>query len=398
MTLSRGSHYLAIPGPSVMPDEVLREMHRPAPNIYTGELHEIVDSIIPDLKQVAQTSGQVAVYICNGHGAWEAATTNLFSRGDRVLGLCTGRFTHGWADMVAPFGLQVERLDFGRRAAIDLDAVEAALAADTGHDIKAIWAVHVDTATSVRNDIPGLRKLLDRLGHPALLVIDAVASLGVDEFRMDEWGVDVTITASQKGLMTPPGLGFVYFSEKAAAAREQADLVSGYWDWKPRVSAEAFYQYFCGTAPTHHLYGLRKALNLMMDEGMERIWKRHDALAGAVWAAVDGWGAAGPLELNIADPAIRSRGVTSIRAGKENGTRLRDWVGAHAGVTLGIGLGMETEADPASDGFFRIGHMGYVNAQMVMGALGAIDTGLKATGIPHGPGALEAASRVLSKA
>ncbi|PRY25542.1 alanine-glyoxylate transaminase/serine-glyoxylate transaminase/serine-pyruvate transaminase [Aliiruegeria haliotis] len=398
MTLSRGSHYLAIPGPSVIPDEVLRAMHRPAPNIYTGELHEIVDTIIPDLKRVAMTSGDVAIYICNGHGAWEAALSNVFSRGDSALALATGHFAHGWANVAEQLGIAVERLDFGRRAAIDLDKVEAALRADVDHRLKAVMCVQVDTATSVRNDIRGLRAVLDRVGHPALLMVDCIACLGVDELRMDDWGVDVMVTGSQKGLMTPPGLGFVYFNGRADAARDGADLATAYWDWRPRVNAERFYQYFCGTAPTHHLYGLRAALDLIHDEGMEAVWYRHAALARAIWAALDAWGAEGPLEMNLSDPAIRSHGVTAIRIGKENGARLRDWVSEHAGVTLGIGLGMASDEDPAADGYFRIGHMGHVNAQMVLGALGSIDTGLKALGIPHGHGALEAATAVLARA
>ncbi|SNT16821.1 pyridoxal-phosphate-dependent aminotransferase family protein [Tropicimonas sediminicola] len=398
MSLSRGSHYLAIPGPSVMPDEVLRAMHRPAPNIYTGELHEIVDTILPDLKRVAQTEGDVAVYICNGHGAWEAALSNVLSRGDKALALATGIFTHGWATVAERLGVQVERRDFGRSSPIDPEVVEAALRADTKHEIRAVLAAHVDTATSVRNDIAALRAAIDRAGHPALLMVDCIASLAVDAFRMDEWGVDVMVAASQKGLMTPPGVAFVFFNQKAAKARAQADLATHYWDWKPRVAAEEFYQYFCGTAPTHHLYGLRAALDLLHDEGMEAAWARHAALAGAVWAAFDAWGAAGPLRLNVADPAHRSHAVTTVHAGRDNGTRLRNWVSQHAGVTLGIGLGMATEEDPAADGHFRLGHMGYVNAQMVMGALGTVDAGLKALGIPHGAGGLEAASAVLARA
>ncbi|RYH11653.1 alanine--glyoxylate aminotransferase family protein [Tropicimonas sp. IMCC6043] len=398
MNLSRGSHYLAIPGPSVMPEAVLRAMHRPAPNIYTGELHDIVDTIIPDLKQVAKTDQNVALYICNGHGAWEAALSNVFRRGDKALGLVTGRFGEGWSATAERLGVEVARLDFGRRAAVDLDAVAAALDADRDHEIRAVMTVQVDTATSVKNDIAGLRAVLDRLGHPALLMVDCIASLAVDEFHMDAWGVDVMVTASQKGLMTPPGLGFVYFSQKADAARERSDLATAYWDWRPRVRAEAFYQYFNGTAPTHHLYGLRAALDLIREEGMEQIWARHAALARAIWAAVDAWGAAGPLELNVPEPGIRSHAVTTVRAGGGAGTRLRDWVSVNAGLTLGIGLGMASPEDPASDGVFRIGHMGYVNAQMVMGALGAIDTGLKALGIPHGSGALEEAATVLARA
>lgn len=398
MSLSRGSHYLAIPGPSVMPDEVLRAMHRPAPNIYTGELHDIVDTILPDLKRVAQTEGEVAIYICNGHGVWEASLCNVLSRGDKVLALATGIFTHGWATVAERLGVSVDRRDFGRNAPIDPEVVEAALRADTGHQIRAVLTVQVDTATSVRNDIAALRAAIDRADHPALLMVDCIASLAVDEFRMDAWGVDVMISASQKGLMTPPGIAFVFFNRKAAAARTRADLVTHYWDWQPRVEAKEFYQYFCGTAPTHHLYGLRAALDLLLDEGMEAAWARHAALARAVWAAFDAWGEGGPLRLNVPDAGHRSHAVTTVHAGRDNGTRLRNWVSAHAGVTLGIGLGMATEADPAADGYFRLGHMGYVNAQMVMGALGTVDAGLKALGIPHGSGGLEAASRMLARA
>ena len=396
MSLAAGTHYLAIPGPSVIPDAVLRAMHRPAPNIYTGELHEVVDSLLPDLRRVARTRHHVAMYIANGHGAWEAALANVFSRGDRALSLSTGVFADGWADMAEAMGLAVDRLDFGKRAAIDLARVEERLAADTAHEIRAVMCVQVDTASSVKNDIAGLRAVLDRVGHPALLMVDCIACLGCDAFEMDAWGVDVMVTGSQKGLMTPPGLSFVFFNDRAEAARERADCVTRYWDWRPRVEPQGFYQYFCGTAPTHHIYGLRAALDLMQAEGLERIWERHANLARAVWAAVDAWGQGGPLELNIREADLRSHAVTALRIGAPHGTALRNWVSENAGVTLGIGLGMATPDDPNSDGFFRIGHMGHVNAQMVMGALGSIGAGLAALGIPHGQGALDAAARVLA--
>ena len=398
MSLAHGTHYLAIPGPSVMPDAVLRAMHRPAPNIYTGELHEVVASLMPDLRAIARTRHHVAIYIANGHGAWEAALANTLSRGDRVLSLATGVFAHGWADMAEVMGVEVERIDFGRRAALDPARVEEALAADTGHEIRAVMAVQVDTATSVRNDIAALRAAIDRAGHPALLMVDCIACLACDPFEMDEWGVDVMVTGSQKGLMTPPGLGFVFFNDRADAARERADLVTRYWDWRPRVAAEEFYKLFCGTAPTHHIYGLRAALDMIKAEGLEQVWARHDLLARAVWAAVDAWGAGGPMELNIRAPELRSRAVTALRIGAPHGTALRTWVSEKAGVTLGIGLGMASEEDPRADGFFRIGHMGHVNAQMVMGALGSIGAALAALDIPHGPGALEAAAEELSAA
>jgi alanine-glyoxylate transaminase/serine-glyoxylate transaminase/serine-pyruvate transaminase len=398
MSLAIGREFLAIPGPSVIPDAVIQAMARPAVNIYEGELEAITDTALVDLRKIARTTGLPCIYIANGHGAWEAALANVFSRGDRALALATGVFAHGWADMAEQMGIAVDRLDFGRRAALDPAQVEEALAADTAHEIRAVLCVQVDTATSVRNDIAALRDAIDRAGHPALLMVDCIACLGCDPFEMDAWGVDVMVTGSQKGLMTPPGLGFVFFNARADAARERADCVTRYWDWRPRVEPEGFYQYFCGTAPTHHLYGLRAALDLMKEEGLERIWARHERLARAIWAAVDAWGQGGPLELNIPEPALRSTAVTALRIGAPHGTALRNWVSEKAGVTLGIGLGMATRDDPNSDGFFRIGHMGHVNAQMVMGALGSIGAGLAALGVPHGRGALDAAAAVLAEA
>mgnify|MGYP001801014722 CR=1 FL=1 len=300
MSLGNGTHYLAIPGPSVMPDAVLRAMHRPAPNIYTGELHDIVDSLIPDLKAVAGTRHNVAIYIANGHGGWEAAVSNTLSRGDKVLSLATGIFAHGWADMAEVMGVQTHRLDFGKRDAVDLARVEEALTADSGHEIKAVLTVQVDTSTSILNDIRGLRAVLDRVGHPALLMVDCIACMGSDRFEMDAWGADVVVTGSQKGLMVPPGLAFVFFNDKADAARDNANLLTRYWDWRPRSEGAEFYRYFCGAAPTHHLYGLRAALDMINEEGLEQVWARHMTLAEAIWAAFDQWGTAGAVELNVA--------------------------------------------------------------------------------------------------
>lgn len=398
MTLANGVHYLAIPGPSVMPEAVLRAMHRAAPNIYTGELHEITDGLIPDLRAIARTEHRVAMYIANGHGAWEAALSNTLSRGDTVLSLATGIFCHGWADMAEEMGVQTRRIDFGKRAPIDIARVEEALADDAGHEIKAVLAVQVDTSSSVRSDIAALRAVLDRLGHPALLMVDCIACLACDAFEMDAWGVDVMVTGSQKGLMTPPGMAFVFFNGRADAARDRADLVTRYWDWRPRTEPEGYYQYFCGTAPTHHIYGLRTAVDMILAEGLEQVWARHALLARAIWAACEAWSADGPLALNIPDATHRSHAVSSVRLGSPHGTALRKWVTARAGMTLGIGLGMATEEDPNSDGFFRIGHMGHVNTTMVMGALGAIEAGLKGIGVPFGSGALAAAAEVLSEA
>ncbi len=398
MSLASGHPYLAIPGPSVMPDAVLRAMHRASPNIYEGELIGMTIGLLPDLRRVARTRHLVAIYIANGHGAWEAALANTVAPGDTVLALATGRFGHGWAKMAGDLGATVEMVDFGKQSPADPARIEAALRADTGHRIKAVLATHVDTSTGILSDMKAVRAAIDAAGHPALLMADCIASLGCDRLEMDAWGIDVAVTASQKGLMTPPGLGFVLFNDRAAAVRAGLDRVSPYWDWTRRADPEFYYEYFGGTAPTHHLYGLRAALDLIHAEGIEAVWARHDTLARAIWAAADVWGEAGALRLNVADPAHRSRAVTSLSLPAPKATELRAWVAANAGVTLGIGLGMAEAADPAWHGYFRIGHMGHVNAHMVLGMLGAIEAGLAALDIAHQAGGISAAAQVIGAA
>lgn len=398
MSLANGRPYLAIPGPSVMPEAVLRAMHRAAPNIYEGELIEMTASLLPDLKRVARTQHQVAIYISNGHGTWEAALANTVAEGERVLVLCCGRFGEGWAEVAEQRGATVERLDFGLRDPIDLDRLADRLAADPEGQIRAVLMTHVDTSTSRRSDVAAVRAVLDAAGHPALLMADCIASLGCDRFEMDAWGVDVMVAASQKGLMVPPGLGFVFFNDRAARKRAAMPRVSRYWDWAPRAEPQLFYQYFGGTAPTHHLYGLRCALDMIHAEGMEAIWRRHEILAQGIWAACEAWGAGeGTLRLNIADRGARSHAVTAARLAPPQGTALRDWLTANAGVTLGIGLGMAPPGDPAWHGFFRFGHMGHVNAHMVLGMLGSVEAGMTALGIARGPGALEAAAAAMAE-
>ncbi len=398
MSLSHGRHTLSIPGPSVMPDRVLQAMHRAAPNIYTGPLIELADTLGADLKAIAKTSGDVAMYIGNGHAVWEAALANVLAPGDRVLVPATGNFSHGWAGMAQKMGIKTTMIEYGRRSALDPADIAAQLEADTEHAIKAVLCVQTDTATSVKSDVAALRKAMDATGHPALLMVDCIACLGCDEMQMDAWGVDVVVAGCQKGLMTPPGMGFVFFNAKAAEARARMERVSSYWDWVPRANPTEFWQYWCGTAPTHHLYGLREALDMIVhEEGIEAVWARHATLARAVWAAFDAWSVGGPIELNVADAGIRSNAVTSVRIGPENGTRLRNWLTQEAGVTLGIGLGMATKEDPKSDGFFRVGHMGHLNAHMLMGTLGSIQAGLVALDIPHGAGGLDAAAKVCAE-
>jgi alanine-glyoxylate transaminase/serine-glyoxylate transaminase/serine-pyruvate transaminase len=381
----------------VIPDRVLNAMHRASPNIYGGALHDLVAGLWDDLRAVALTRHHVAAYIGNGHAGWEAANTNLFSRGDRALVLATGRFGIGWAESARALGVEVELLDFGTAAPPDPGRIADALRADRDRRIRAVLTTHVDTSSSVRTDIALLRRLLDEAGHPALLCVDAIASLGCDEYRMDDWGVDVTVAASQKGLMTPPGMAFVWLSERARHATAASDLRTPYWDWRPRIAATEFWQHWAGTAPTHHLYGLAEALTMILrEEGLPNVWARHEVLARAVWAAFGAWGAGTPaIALNVADAADRGRSVTAARMGAPDATRLRQWCETQAGVTLGIGLGMAPPGDPAWHGFLRVAHMGHVNAHMTLGALGAMEAGMAALGIPHGGGGVQAAVRVI---
>ena len=396
MTVSSGQTYLAIPGPSVIPEEVLRSMHRAAPNIYEGELIEITESLIPDLNYVARSSGYVAMYIANGHGIWEAALSNAVSAGDHILVLATGRFAHGWAEMARKMGVSVDILDFGKNRAVDVQVLNEKLNYEPKSKYKAILMTHVDTSTSVKNDIASVRKILDEIDCPALLAVDCIASLACDQFEMDDWGVDIMVAACQKGLMVPPGIGFVFFNNRAKEQQKSLNNVSSYWDWEPRVNPNRYYEYFCGTAPTHHIYGLRTALDMIKAEKIEETWQRHEILSRAIWAAIDRWSLVGDISLNIENPSDRSHAVTSIRLGEKNGTRLRQWLQTKSGLTIGIGLGMSEPGDPEGDGFVRFGHMGHVNTQMIMALLGAVETGFRAIGYNHGNGALEAASEILS--
>ncbi|WP_309082934.1 aminotransferase class V-fold PLP-dependent enzyme [Chelativorans sp.] len=399
MTLASGRKYVAIPGPSVVPDRVLAAMHRASPNIYHGELHEMLPGLLEGLRKlVGADEAHVAIYIANGHGAWEAAGANMFSRGDRALAAVTGHFGHGWAESQRAIGVEVEVLDFGRRAAVDAARIAEALAADRDRSIRAVLVTHTDTASTVRNDIAAIRAAMDATGHPALLAVDGIASIGCEAFRFREWGVDVLIGASQKGLMMPPGLSFIWFSEKALAASGRADLVTPYWDWRTRCLSSEFYRHFAGTAPAQHLYGLQEALSILFSEGVEKVLARHEALARAVWTAVDTWAREGDIGLNVPLPEARSRAVTSVRIGGGGATRLRDWTERNAGVTLGIGLGMARPEEPTYGDYLRIAHMGHVNAHMTLGVLAVMEAGMQALGIPHGSGALDAAARVVAEA
>ncbi len=392
MNLNRGRALTSIPGPSVIPDRVLASMHRAMPNIYEGELIETGDSVFRDLPGIAGTSGKVFVPISNGHGAWEMALTNTLSRGDVVLVLGTGRFAPGWGEMAAKLGCVVETIDFGDQAPADPARLEDHLRADAGHRIKAILVVQVDTASSILNDIAGLRAAIVAAGHPALLMVDCVASLGCVPYHMDEWGVDVTVGGSQKGLMVPPGLGIVWASERAVEAHKHADLVTPYWDWTARMDAEAFYMKFAGTAPIQHIYAMRTALDMLLEEGLENVWARHAVFADAVRAAVATWSTEDGLSFNVLDPASRANSTTTVLTGTIDGARLRTICDRQAGLTLGRGLG------DFADRAFRIGHMGHLNPPMALGTLATIEAALNTLGAPMGGSGAAAAAKVIGAA
>ncbi len=391
MSLAFGRHFLSIPGPSVMPDRVLNAMHRGAPNIYEGALPEMVVGLYDDLRRVGRTKGRVAVFSANGHGAWEAAISNTLCRGDKALALDCGRFAEGWAQTARAMGVEAECINTGERGPVPPERLEEMLRADRNHEIKAVMVVQIDTASSAANDIPALRAAIDAAGHPALFMVDCIASLGSMPFEFDDWGVDVMVAGSQKGLMTPPGLSFAFISDKAWAHR--GDLTTAYWDWRPRAEPQEFYQRFGGTAPTHLLFGLREALTMLLEEeGIEAAWARHRVLADAVRAAVEAWGGnGGPVELNVTEPSARSNAVTTILTRGFPPTELRAWCERQMNVTLGKGLGRYGETS------FRIGHMGWLNPPMILGTLGAVQTAFDVMGVAHGAG-LGAATASIAKA
>ena len=382
IAVRNGREFLSIPGPTTIPDEVLGAMHRAAIDIYSGELLGLTKSCHEDLPKIFRTKAPVYMYIANGHGAWEAALTNTLSRGDKILVLESGRFAVGWGEMGAQMGIEVEILPGDIRRAVDPAAVKARLAADKGGTIKAILVVQVDTASGVFNDIPAIRRAIADTGHEALLMVDTIASLAIMPFEMDQWGIDVSVGASQKGLMMTPGLSFVAAGPRAKAAHAKADLRTRYWDWTAREGHEHYNRY-CGTAPEHLLFGLRKALDMIFEEGLESIFERHRLLAGAVRRAVDTWASEGALEYNILKAEERADSVTTIRT--EQGAALQRYCKTKCGVVLGTAIG-----DLRGRGF-RIAHMGHVNAPMVLGTLGAAEMGLVALGIPHGRGGVDAA-------
>lgn len=390
MKLNQGRTLTAMPGPSVIPDRVLAAMHTSMPNIYKGALVEASKGIFGELPAIARTKSRAFMAICNGHGAWEMALTNTLNRGDHVLVLESGRFAVGWGQQATVLGCPVETLYAPKRGPIDPDAVEERLRADTNHQIKAILAVQVDTASGVWNDIAAIRKAIDAAKHPALYMVDCIASLGCVEYLMDDWGVDVTVGGSQKGLMVPPGLGLVWANDEAMAAHEKADLRTPYWDWTARMSDAEHYMRYCGTAPVQHIYAMRTALDMIAEEGLEAVWARHAIFARAVRAAVEAWAADGALEFNILDPKHRSDSTTTVLTGSVDADRLCLMCEEDAGLVLGKGIG-----DFAGRAF-RIGHMGHMNPPMVLGTLGTVEAALHAMKAPLGGSGVAAAAEAIA--
>jgi alanine-glyoxylate transaminase/serine-glyoxylate transaminase/serine-pyruvate transaminase len=392
MTVRAGREFLMIPGPTTMPDEVLRAMHRAASDIYTGPLVALTDGLLKDLTKVFHTKGRTYIYISNGHGAWEAAISNVLSKGDKILILESGRFAIGWGEAARRMGVQIEILKGDMRRAVRPAEVEARLRADTKGEIKAIMVAQIDTASGVVNDLAAIGQAIRAAKHNALYMVDAVASLGCMPFDMDAWGIDVAMSGSQKGLMTPPGLGFVAASNRAREVHKTADLRTPYWDWTDR-EGDVHYQKYAGTPPQHLLYALRQALDMLFEEGEENVFKRHRLLAEATRRAVSVWSEGQSLGFNIIEPAERSDTVTTVRMTDGRDPQpLREYVHNKCGVVVGHGIG-----DLAGKAF-RIAHMGHVNAPMMLGTLSVLEVGMKALGIPHGRGGAQAAIEYLGEA
>lgn len=390
MTVANGREFLAIPGPTNVPDAVLQAMNRPAIDLYTGEMIGLTAGMLEDLPKLFRTKGRAYIYAANGHGGWEAALTNVLSKGDKVLVLESGRFAIGWGEMAKVMGVEMEVLPQDVRRAVDPAAVAVHLAKDKAHKIKAILVVQIDTASGVVNDIAAIRKAMDQAKHPALLMVDTVASLGCMPFEMDAWGVDVAMAGSQKGLMTPPGIALVAASAKALEMHKSAGLRTLYWDWTARDGVEHYNKY-CGTPPMHTVFGLRKAMDMIFAEGLENVFKRHALLAEATRRAVSRWEEGQVLAMNIINPAERSNSITNVLTQGRDPKPLLDFCREKCGVVVGQGIGQ------LAGKAIRIAHMGHTNAPMVLGTLSAIEIALKAMKIPHGDGGVSAAIDYLGK-
>jgi len=385
MSYQPGRHFLQLPGPTNCPLAVLQAVALPTIDHRGPEFPHLAREVLAGIKKVFGTREPVIVYSASGTGAWEAALVNTLSPGDQVLMYETGHFAALWRRLAQRFGLEVQFLAGDWRSGVDAAAIGARLAEDRAHRIKAVAVVHNETSTGVLSDIAAVRQAMERAHHPALLLVDAVSSVGAIDYRHDEWGVDVTICGSQKGLMLPPGLAFNAISAKALAAMRNARLPRAYWDWQDMLNFNES-GYFPYTPGTNLLQGLRVALRLLEEEGLEQVFARHRRAAQATRRCVQHWG----LELQCRVAAEYSPVVTAVRVPEgHSADKLRERILARSNLSLGSGLGV------LADKVFRIGHLGDFNDPMVIGTLGSIEMGLKATGISYHPGGLEAAVKEL---
>jgi alanine-glyoxylate transaminase / serine-glyoxylate transaminase / serine-pyruvate transaminase len=380
-----GRHFLQIPGPTNVPDQVLSAMARPTIDHRGPEFAALTHDVLARLAPVFGTNRPVVIFPASGTGAWEAALVNTLSGGDRVLAFETGHFATLWQRMAAKLGLAVDFVPGDWRHGVDPDVVHVLLADDAEHEIRAVCVVHNETSTGVVSPVADIRRAIDSAGHPALLLVDTVSSLASMDYRHDEWGVDVTVAASQKGLMLPPGLGFNAVSDKALLAGRTARLPRSYWNWQDVIDANVAGSYPY-TPSTNLLFGLAAALDLLHAEGLPAVFARHDRLAAATRAAVRQWG----LEVLCADERAYSASVTAVLlADGHDADAVRDIALRRYDMSLGVGLGR------FAGHVFRIGHLGHINELTLIGALGGVQLALRAAGVPV-PDGMTAAMEVLA--
>jgi alanine-glyoxylate transaminase/serine-glyoxylate transaminase/serine-pyruvate transaminase len=381
MSTPAGRHFLQIPGPTNVPDRVLRAMDMPTMDHRGPEFARLTLEILQDLKAVFKTSADVVIYPASGTGAWEAALVNTLSAGDKVLMFETGHFATLWRGIASDLGLDVEFVAGDWRHGVDPDEVEARLKTDKNHKIKAVMVVHNETSTGVTSRIADIRKAIDSVTHPALFMVDVISSLGSIDFRHDEWGVDVTVAGSQKGLMLPPGLSFNAISAKALQAAKTATLPASYWRWQPMINA-INNGYFPYTPATNLLYALRESLQMLHEEGLDNVFARHRRHAEATRRAVRAWG----LEILCLNPDEYSAALTAILVPEgHDADHLRKVILERFNMSLGTGLAK------VQGRVFRIGHLGDFNDLMLAGTLSGVEMGLAIAGIPFTTGGINAA-------
>ena len=385
MAVSRGSHFFINPGPTNIPDRILRAMDRGAIDFNGAQFRAIAEECFAGLKRVFKTDETILAYAASGHGAWEAALVNLFSPGDKVLVVESGFFSLNWGLRGEAFGLEVETLANDWRTAADPAKLESRLREDREHAIKAVLVVHNETSTGVVNDIAALRRAIDGARHSALFLVDTISSLASMDFRMDEWGVDVVVAGSQKGLMLPTGMAFTGISARAIAATAEAKLPRVYWDWR-RLLGGTSQSVWNGTAPVHFFYGLQEALRMLEEEGLDEVFARHYRLAEATRRAVRAWRQNDGPEIYAIDPRAQSDSITAVQLPERyDADKTRQVCLDKFNVSLGGGL------DRLRGRVLRIGHLGDLNEPMILGAIAAVEMALELTGVPHGRGGVQAA-------